>query len=114
MSLKARVESLLERKGAPLTINRLTGGTFDPVTGKTTGGTNTSLASFGVVIKDQDKLANALRGVSDQDVVVIMDTRVQPELGDKLTLGDQVYSVKAIDVQYYENVPVYYTTGLAV
>lgn len=114
MSLSARVESLLERKGATLKITRKTGGTFDQVTGKTTGGSNTALEAFGVVTKDQDKFSNALRGVGDQDVVVIMDTKVQPELGDNVTFGNQVYSVKEFHIQYYENVPVYYTVRLAV
>ncbi len=114
MSLSSRVESLLERKGAPLEIVRTTGSTFDPVTGKKTGGSPETLSAFGVVTKDQDKFSNALRGVGDQDVVLIMDTKVQPELGDKLTFGEQVYSVKEFSIQYYENVPVYYTVRIAV
>lgn len=112
MTLAARVETLLERKGAPLTIVRKSGATFDEVSGKRTGGTDTTLNAFGVVTKDQDKLANALRGVGEKDVVLIMDTKVQPELGDKITLGEQTYSVKEFFVQYYENVPVYYTVRL--
>lgn len=114
MSLVKRVESILERKGTAVEITRKSGSTFDPVAGKYTGGTNETLNSFGVVTRDKKQFSNALRGVGEKDVVLIMDTQVQPELGDQLKLGDQTYSVKEISIQYYENTPVYYLARLAV
>lgn len=114
MSLATRVSSLLQTNGAPVTVVRKEGATFDAVAGKYSGGSDTTYNAFGVVTNDKDSLANALRGVGTQDVVMIMDTTFQPELGDKVTLGDQTYSVKEIDVQYYKNVPVFYTVRLVV
>lgn len=112
MSIVTRTSALLKNFGAPVVISRESGGAVDPVTGKRAASTVETLTSYGLATQDRKELANAFRGVSDDSVMLILDTTNKPQIGDNLAYQEQVYSIKQYDIQYFKNVPVYYIVKL--
>jgi len=92
---QASVVGFLGDMGRAMTLRRIVAGTYDPTTGTTTGDTTTDypgtgrlgdysdVAQDGTVIKESDRKATFLP----------TDTSVTPQVGDRLVVGSDVYTV---------------------
>lgn len=93
--LYASALGLLTDNGEPMTISRVTPGSYDPSTGSTGSPTT-------VVYPGQGRLGNYSDMAVDGTVIQQFDRRVTfvavpddfvPKIGDRLTVGPDVYSI---------------------
>ncbi|KAF1045609.1 hypothetical protein [Xylophilus sp.] len=96
-TMAATASRLLKRFGAKASISRIVDGSYDPATGNNPGGTQV-FPTVAAIIDYEDRLVDGtmiLRG----DLRALMDPRVQPIQGDRLTWKGKsfaVISVKAV------------------
>jgi len=106
------VDDLIRAEGVELTLIREAGGDVDPVTGKRATSTSETFKPFGFPSKDSEKLAKLVNGVSLNDRTFKLDTTVQPELGDLITIEGQTFTVREIDIPYMDGKPACFVVGL--
>lgn len=96
--LQATASRLLKDKGQLVTFTRTTEGTFDPVTGKRTGTSESTFTADGVLGNYSGKEAGALRAAGvevrmDDRKLLIAAPETPPDLGDKVTVGGTSYTI---------------------
>lgn len=87
--------ALLAELGAPVTLTRITPGTYDPDTG-TVASTTAAHTANGVKLDFEQRAidgTNILQG--DQRVYLDPLIAAAPQAGDKLTIGTEVFTVVA-------------------
>lgn len=87
--------ALLAEFGAPVTLTRITPGTYDPATG-TVSQTTTTHTATGVKLNYEQRAidgTNILQG--DQRVYLDPLIAAAPQAGDTLTIGAEVFTVVA-------------------
>lgn len=94
-AIRATARALLEEFGAELTLTREgSGGTYDPVSGETTGGADVTLSGVGVLVSFSNReLANGAIQVTDKKLIFSGDPLA---IGDNLN-GWRVLSINDID-----------------
>lgn len=105
--MAATATRLLTDNGQPMALRRTSGGTFDPVTGTTTGQSTADLATVGIMeaIGTGYALANE---VQDGDLLAMIDASQAPLLTDKLVVGTAVYGIVKIIPMNPAGTPVAY------
>jgi hypothetical protein len=93
--MAATATRLLTDNGQPMALRRTSGGTFDPVTGTTTGQSTADLATVGVML-DIDTSYALANEVQDGDLLAMVDASQTPLLTDKLVVGAEVYGIVKI------------------
>lgn len=94
----------LSKSGMDMTLSRATGGTFDPVTGTTTGGTTSTWAVKGLLktinstsasqFFGSKALADSLVLQGDKQVIIAASgLATVPAVGDTLTISGEVWQV---------------------
>lgn len=90
------VTDQLAQFGMPMLLRRVTAGTYDPVSGTTTGGTSTDLAVTGLTTKITSEYAKAF-AVEANDRMAILDGTVEPQMADLLVIGSVPWQIVRID-----------------
>lgn len=86
---------LLTEKGQQATWSRTTGGTFNPATGATTGGTTTNYSAYGVLLDFDTRLIDG-DNILRTDKRFVMQSGDVPEVNDVVTVNSVAYTVLAI------------------
>lgn len=97
--MASTVTELLAEFGAPVTIRRVTGGTYSPSTDATTGATTTDLAATGLV---RDYRAGQIDGTTIRrgDRELVLDATVTPTVDDTVLIDSaywDIVNVRAIN-----------------
>lgn len=98
-ALATRAGTLLARFGQTLALRRLSGGTYDPVTGATSGTVTTTDTSVSAVKVDIDARYRAEVGndnVRDDDALYLLANTLAPELSDSLVIATAPWSIVRI------------------
>lgn len=106
------IDELINEAGVELTLTRVTGGDMDGVTGKRTGEVSTDYKPYGVPTKDRSATVKAINGTPLNDRVFLMDTTVEPEVGDRVTVDGDTFTIKESVPTYENGVAVFYTVGM--
>ena len=94
-NMAATASRLIGKYGQAISIKRTTGGTIDPVTGITTAGTASTLATTGILQRYPDSLIDGTR-ILTSDRLAILAPEVEPNLTDKLTFGSKDWAIVSI------------------
>jgi len=96
IGMAATAKSLLARYGTTVTLHRVTGETFDPVTGATVAGSDASVTTTGVLLKYAE---NAIDGVSIMagDRKLVLSNEQEPLPSDNPVIGGENWSIVSID-----------------
>lgn len=105
--MAATASRLLEKFGAPVTLARETGGTYDPVTGETTPPADDSQTTTGLLKRYPDHFIDGTR-ILTGDRMLILDASVQPLMSDRPTIGGQQWTPVSIETQSPAGVPLVY------
>ncbi len=92
------IAKTLKAKGQAMTLTRVSGGTYDPVAGSTTGATTANYTVYGIETAFRDGLtmsAGTLIQSGDRQAVVAAD-QATPVPGDSLTIGGVAWKVIAV------------------
>lgn len=97
----ATAARLLASYGQPVSITRTSGGTYDPLTGETTGQTATTYTPDGVLLNYGGKEAGELRAagvdiVSTDKKLLCAAFAVDPVLTDKVTVEGEAWTVMRV------------------
>jgi hypothetical protein len=86
---------LLEKYGMPLTLVRVTAGTYDPNTGGITGATTASYACFGLVdeFKAGEVIGAMIRSGDKKLLLSAKNLTVVPQIGDQFTMPDGTWYI---------------------
>lgn len=90
---------ILSRKGAPAVCSHMTAGTYDPLTGVTTGGTTETLSGSAMEIDGDPDLYSALGLIeSDNPTLLFRPTTpgTLPDLGWSIAWGGVTLTVKNV------------------
>ena len=99
---------LIDEFGATVTLNRVTGETYDPVTGEVTPGADDSKQTNGVLVDFPLKLIDGTRILST-DKQLIIDGTVEPLMTDEPEMfGEKFGSIVHIDKKSPAGVPLVY------
>lgn len=93
--MAATAKRLLTRFGNTVSIVRTTGGTYDPVTGAETPGTETTYAPKGVLLKYPDRLIDGTR-ILQSDRKLILDDTIVPVADDKPVVQGEEWNIQNI------------------
>jgi hypothetical protein len=95
----ASIKATLQKKGQAMTLTRVSAGTYDPVTGNTTGATAATHTVHGIVTNYTTALKNAGDSLiqSGDRLATIEAVTVAPAVNDTLTIGGIVWKIMAID-----------------
>jgi len=97
----ATAARLLASYGQPVSITRTSGGTYDPLTGETTGQTTTTYTPDGVLLNYGGKEAGDLRAagvdiVSTDKKLLCAAFEVDPVVTDTVTVGGLDWTVMRV------------------
>lgn len=106
------VDELIKDEGVEISLVRQSSGTFDPVTGKTTGSVDTVSKTYGVSTRDRSALAKAANGITLNTRTFIVGTDVEPVIGDLFKIGSETYTVNEVFAQHEKDQVIYYTVGV--
>jgi hypothetical protein len=90
------VTNQLAQFGMAMALRRVSGATYDPITGTTSGATSADLPVTGLTTKITAGYA-ATFAVEANDRMAILDGAVQPLLTDLLVIGGVPWQIIAID-----------------
>jgi len=94
--MSAAATELLAEFGKSLVLRRTNPGTYDPVTGRETGGSTDDLPTTGLYTKiSADYIAT--HQVQTGDKLAVIDASQEPQMTDKLVDGANVWQVVDID-----------------
>ena len=87
---------ILTDKGKSLTFTRVSGGTFDPVAGETTGDSTTNYTGYGAAFNyNKSEIDGTI--VQNGDIRLLLeDTATAPILEDTVTIDSIIYTVKNV------------------
>lgn len=105
-TMAATASRLLKRFGAKASISRVVDGSYDPAKGETSGVTQV-LPTVAAIIDYEDRLVDGTM-ILHGDLRALMDPRVQPIQGDRITWQGRSYSVIAVKSVSPAGVPVLY------
>lgn len=92
--MAATAAEMLAEFGQPVTVTRETPGGYDPATGTTTAGTVQTWAPAGVKLDyTQREIDGTLIKSGDQRVYMSAEAGLDPQTGDTVTLGAEVWRV---------------------
>jgi len=100
--IRQLAEQQIKEYGRPITIKGEIKGTFDPTTGKYTGGSQTTRQAYGIVTAyARNEIDGTLIQAKDQKVLLAADSlSAPPEVGELLVVGSveyRVVSVRAVE-----------------
>jgi hypothetical protein len=95
----ATIAKTLQAKGQAMTLTRVSGGVFDPVTGATTGAVTQTWTVYGIESAFRDNLSMAAGALiqSGDRLAIIAADQTAPIPGDSLTIGGVVWHVIAVN-----------------
>jgi len=107
----ASVAATLKAKGQAMTLTRVSGGTFDPVTGGIAGAVTQTFTVYGITTNYRMESVNATNSLiqSGDKMAKIGATVTEPGPGDKLTIMGDVWTVIAVDTLAPQGVALMYT-----
>lgn len=105
--MAATARRLLTRFGSTVDIVRETGGGYDPVTGTTTPGTETTYQPKGVLLKYPDRLIDGTR-ILQSDRRLILDDTVNPNASDKPVVQGEEWNIQDIATISPAGTPIIY------
>jgi hypothetical protein len=79
--MAATAVELLTEFGAPVVLPRVTGGSYDPVTGETTPGSDDSQTTIGLIKPYPDNLIDGTR-IRSTDKMLVITAAVEPLMSD--------------------------------
>ena len=92
--IAADADELLTEFGAPATLKRVTAGGYDPATGDTTLPGAAEWTSVGVKLDyEQKQVDGTLIRRGDQRILLSVINMVNPQTGDTLAIGADVFNV---------------------
>jgi len=94
---RATATRLIQRFGQEITVPRTTGGTHDPVTGETSGGTDASITVTGVALDARE----VFRSPADTQMIQSGDQAVYIEAGQAIEQGETL-RIDGVDWQIAE------------
>ena len=109
--MAAVANDLLAEFGAPVTLRRRSGGTFDPVTGTATGETTTTLTTTGYVKPFRTDLIDGSR-IQRGDRMLVLDDTQAPAMGDTVLIGTDYWHIIDIETTSGPSTPVCYFVHL--
>tara|TARA_R110000782_G_C14819221_1_gene413868 strand:- start:21717 stop:22073 length:357 start_codon:yes stop_codon:yes gene_type:complete len=77
---------LLNEFGTPVVLPRVTGGSYDPVTGETTAGSDESATTIGLIKPYPDNLIDGTR-IRSTDKMLVITAAVEPLMTDTPQMG---------------------------
>lgn len=96
-SLDTVARELIADFGQAATLRRITGATYDPVTGSASGGTTTNTSVTTVLVGIDKAYAEANAGsIEAGDQMALLDSQVEPLLSDTLIVGSDHWQVQAV------------------
>lgn len=99
---------LLQEFGAPVTFPRESGGSFDPITGVETPGSDDSETTIGLVKPYPEKLIDGTR-IQMGDRMLVLSPEVEPSMDDKPMMGGApLGNIVAITTSSPAGIPVCY------
>lgn len=103
----ATAAALLAKYGKTFQLRRTTVGTYDPITGTTTGASTQDFPTVGIHTKiTADYIAT--HQVEQGDKMILIDASQVPQMTDKLVDGGAVWQVIDIDVISPADTPIAY------
>jgi len=93
--MAATALSLLATYGAPVTLNRSSGGQIHPVTGDVIPATVAALATTGIIKPYPDEVIDGVR-VLASDRELVLSNQQQPLPSDKPVIGGEQWSIVGI------------------
>jgi len=93
--MAATALKLLTKFGASVTLKRVAGETFDPISGVTVAGTDSSVATTGVLRTYPDKVIDGTRIMSGDRELVLSNEQV-PQLSDYAVINSEQWSIVTI------------------
>ena len=91
-NMAATALRLLDKFGRPVVLTRTTGESIDPVTGRTTPGTDASVTTTGLLKPYPDRMIDGTR-ILDSDRELILSNERVPVPSDKPTIGGENWSI---------------------
>jgi len=95
---------LIKQYGVPVEIKRTVGGGVDPITGVVSTATETTYSTHGTPVSEKWAFLSAFNNTGTTEQVYLLTSEAEPDLGDRVTIGNRMMTVK----EYY---PKYYTRG---
>lgn len=92
LKMAATAQRLLTKFGAPVTLQRYSGRSTDPVTGVVTAGTDASVTTTGLLKPFPDSLIDGER-VLASDRMLILSAEQVPQPTDKPVIGGQNWAI---------------------
>jgi len=90
--LALTAQRLLTNYGSAISIKRVTGDTFDPVTGATTSGTTTTYTPKGIFQRIPDALIDGTR-IKSSDRMLVVDSTYAGMISDKVVVDSQDWTI---------------------
>ena len=94
--MAAVANDLLAEFGAPVILQRTSGGTFDPVAGSTTGASTSEIAAMGIQKHYKTSLVDGKR-IKHGDKLFVLDDSQAPVISDKLKVGSEYWSIVGLN-----------------
>lgn len=109
--LALTAKRLLTTYGQTVTVTQSTGEVYDPATGLTTPGTNTSFTGVGAVFNYQ---SNRIDGVSivTGDQKLLLESASEPQINAVITTADGTFNVMSVSPLSPAGIVVYYEVQL--
>ena len=98
---------LIAEFGADVVFRRTSGGTFDPVTGLTTGATTSDNTAKGIQKTYKASLIDGTR-IKNGDKLYVIDDGYVPDMGDKLKVASEYWSIVDIQPMVPADTPIVY------
>ena len=105
--MAAVANELLAEFGAAITLRRVSGETFNAVTGAASGGSSADLATVGIVKTFRANLIDGTR-IQHGDRLVILDDTQVPVLTDKVLIGADYWNIVDIETKSPAGIPLVY------
>lgn len=98
---------LITEFGMPVILQRTSGGTFDPVTGQTTGAITTEITAQGIQKNYKASLIDGTR-IKHGDKLYVLDDSQAPDVSDKVKVGVEYWSIVSLDAVEPAAIPIVY------
>lgn len=105
--MAAVVVELLAEFGAPVILERTTGGQSHPVTGVTTPIVQDDKTTTGILKRYPNKLIDGSR-IKSGDRLIVIDATVKPEMSDKPSINGETWTIVSIEAANPAGIPLAY------
>lgn len=110
MTEAQQIAADLKADGQAMTLTRVGAGTYDPVTGTTTGGVTQTWTVYGLILEYKDSDINAPNSLiaAGDEKILMGHYGVRPMQGDSLTFNSELYSVISVKRKRPQGVDLFY------